>query len=63
MFSERRCAQFGLVAACFVLVITLGVLFRGNIERPIVPHVENGSAITAGDMSTSSAARFATLTK
>ena len=61
MFSERRCAQFGLVAACFVLVATLSVLFRGNIDRPIVPHSENGSAITAGD--TSSPARFATLTK
>ena len=63
MFSERRCAQFGLVAACFVFVTTLSVLFRGNIERPVVPHVQNDSEVTAGDTSTSSNPRFATLTK
>jgi hypothetical protein len=60
MFSERRCAQFGLIAACFVLITTLSVLFRGNIERT-VPHAENGFGVTEGD--TSSPARFATLTK
>ena len=33
MFSERRCAQFGLGSAALVLITTLTILFQGNVNR------------------------------
>ena len=32
MISQRRCAQFGLLSACFTLVIMLAILFCGSYE-------------------------------
>ncbi len=51
--SHRRRAQFGLISACFILVVTIGVLFAGakaSVERQGTASAQSGIQPHVGEV-------------
>ena len=49
MFSHRRRAQMGLLAACTLLISTLTILYQGSREGGGAPQSKNGVRLVIDD--------------
>jgi hypothetical protein len=49
MFSHRRRAQMGLLAACTLLISTLTILYQGSRDVAGAPRATDGVRLVIGD--------------
>jgi hypothetical protein len=61
MFSHRRRAQMGLLAACMLLISTLTILYQGSREGVGAPRAKDGVRLVIGDGSSNQSASPANL--
>jgi hypothetical protein len=56
MFSERRCAQFGLASAGLLLVTTLTILYHGSQSSPAADQEDSGPGMVSEDRTSNQSA-------